>query len=1214
MSARTGGAVAALLFLIAGCAGPRLLQQVLDEPLRAGQTAAVDTFDTIVLEGSGTGWFASALFEAADRPKEAFDALRQPLPKDAPWDPWLRTLAAARLAAEIPAVVGDPVAEPGPAGPWEDLRRAAAAELREVRGLGLARDEAAPGRGENAALPRLRVAGPFPLDPAAGLDSDISAAQDAILADRYLLNGLSLPTFEVEQIGGSAEIASRGLGLYVVEGWFQVERKGRALVSVDSESLLRGQLQQVEVVRADRVRSFEGDRSNRWVELTPGVVRVRVILASAAGRIRLGVRVTPASEGGAQVAAAASPAGLGPARVSLASQADPVRDLRETIAEALFGGILPAGTAPPLWWYEFARATGDEELLHALASRDSSSDTPLHLWRRAEALQDLPWFSSAERAHRARELLEAATAGWTQDTKPEAALAALLADDGRGRAARARLAELPGLRRSPDALLELAELLRDEGDTDAASRLLLDGLVSVHSPCALAEQILSGREVDGPFAAAARLPQPLANCEAARAWRVDHESLPRGRFDEAFAEAQALAALRPNDLERSRRLLRIAAHTQNPALLGQTVELLKSRTAEPAALVSLLSAEASGREEAAASLRAASSAAPTDLRRELAAFRLGLPTLTPSLQGRSERILSERLSRTAEVDSGATYLLDAMDVRVAEDGSALTLVHQIIELGSRDSLDELGEFNLPGEGELLLARSIKPDGTKLPVADTAGKDSLSFANLEVGDLIEVAYLLESRPFAPEVWAPTPRFMFRAPNAHFVESAVSFDFPAAWEKGLVADARFAQPPTITRADGRVHYAFVEHDMQPYRADEPSAPEEEFVPSVAMARNFNMETWLLWRMRWQWFDQVAPARLLAQVTGGLPAASDEAELRTLFRWVNANVLPADDWAQPTGFASLLRQRGDRTAALRLLLASRGVDVGEVAIRSIDADPVPRPVFDHGAWSYRALRVTLDGETYWLDPEDDDAVFNLLPRSVQGSTAIDQRSLRTPISVPVAPRASWQNRIRVSLTLSADGSLRGELTESVPLSDAAAFRRFVHAVPDEQERLQRSERRLSRTFPAISLTDLSIDGLPDLDAPLTVRYRFDAQGFARQDGEHLRYEGALFVRPLAQAFATSAKRDSPMRAEAYLDETVRTVMTPPAGFHVATPPLGAEVSCEGMSFLRTVTTEGAALVIEQAITAPYRYVAPVDYATFAACAARIEEAQRFVVEWAR
>jgi hypothetical protein len=457
-------------------------------------------------------------------------------------------------------------------------------------------------------------------------------------------------------------------------------------------------------------------------------------------------------------------------------------------------------------------------------------------------------------------------------------------------------------------------------------------------------------------------------------------------------------------------------------------------------------------------------------------------------------------------------------------------------------------------------------------------------------------------------------MFRAPNAHFVESSASYDFPESWEKGLIVDVRFANPPVVTRADGRVHYAFVEHDMQPYRTDEPSAPEEEFVPSVAMARNFNMQTWLLWRMRWQWFDEVAPARLLAAVTGGLPVDRDEATLRTLFRWVNTTVLPADDWAQPTGFASLLRQRGDRSAALRLLLASRGFKTAEVALRSIDADPVSRPLFDNSAWGYRALRVDLSGRAYWLDPEDDDAVFNLLPRSVQGTVAIDQRSPDNLLQVPVAPRATWQNRIQATLTLGADGSVQGALTESVPLSDAAAFRRFVNAVPDAQERLQRSERRLSRTFPSIALRELTVDGLDALDAPLSVRYDFSAQGFTRAEAERLHYEGSLFARPLAQAFATSAERTSPLRAEAYLDETVRIAFRPPTGFRLSRLPDPVNLDCAGLTFQRTASQEGDLLTIEHTITAPYRYIAPADYPAFAACAASIEEAQRITLDWSR
>ena len=1202
------------LLLLTGCGAPRLLREVLDEPLRALPPAPAAALDALVLEGSGTGWFASSLFEAADRPKQAFDALRQPALAEAPWEPWLRTLAAARLAVDNPALIGDPVEAAGASGPWEDLRLAAVAELREVRGLGLARNGVAPERGQNPLLPNVRVAGPFPLDPARGLDTPIPEASDPVLAPAYPIDGLSLPTFEVEQAGAAAEITTRGMGLYLVEGWFEVEREGRAVVSVTGDRPLRIELQQSELLRVDRDRLYEGDRSNRWVELGRGTVRIRAVVASATGQLRLGLRLTPTAEKGARLAPARGPTGPARAPVSLLQRPDPVRELRAALAEALYGGLLPKSASPPLWWFEFAQDTGDEELLHALASRDSESDAPLQLWRRATAYAELPWFAETERAHLARALLERAVEAWEQDTLPETALAKALASDGRARAARKRLAALPGLQRSPAALLALGGLLRDEGDVDAATRLLLQGLGTVPAPCRLANELIAWRASEGAFAAAAAIPVAIARCEAGRVWRLEHESLAQGRLQEAFEEARALSALRPGDLERARQQFVLSAYTGNPADRTETLQTLKQRFAEPAILASMLSAEAPARGPAIDALRQAAEATPTDLRRELAAFRLGLPNLTPELATRSARILAARKERTEQVASGATYLLDAMDVRVAADGSALTLVHQIIELGTRDSLDELGEVNLPGEAELLVARSIKPDGTALPVADTAGKESLSFANLEVGDLIEVAYLLESRPFAPEVWSPTPRFMFRAPNAHFVESSVSYDFPERWEKGLVVDVRFAHPPVVTRADGRIHYAFVEHDMQPYRTDEPSAPEEEFVPSVAMARNFNMQTWLLWRSRWLWFDQVAPARLLATVTGGLPASRDEATLRSLFRWVNATVLPADDWAQPTGFSSILRQRGDRSAALRLLLASRGFNPAEVALRSVDADPVSRPLFDHSAWGYRALRVDLSGRSYWLDPEDDDAVFNLLPRSVQGSVAIDQRSPDITLPVPVASRASWQNRINATLTLGVDGSVQGALTENVPLSDAAAFRRFVHAVPDEQERLQRSERRLSRTFPSIALSELTVDGLQELDAPLSVRYAFTAQGFARVEQERLHYEGALFGRPLAQAFAQASERSAPLRADAYLDETVRVAFRPPAGFRLLQLPAAVAMDCEGLSFHRTAKVEGDLVTIEHTITAPYQYVSAADYPAFATCAASVEEAQRLTLDWSR
>ena len=86
-------------------------------------------------------------------------------------------------------------------------------------------------------------------------------------------------------------------------------------------------------------------------------------------------------------------------------------------------------------------------------------------------------------------------------------------------------------------------------------------------------------------------------------------------------------------------------------------------------------------------------------------------------------------------------VLDRDVVWVHEDLSQRHLIHQIIHLRSKESLDAYGEMGVPSGGELLTMHTIKPDGRVVEPEVISGKSGVSLRELEVGDFVELEYII-----------------------------------------------------------------------------------------------------------------------------------------------------------------------------------------------------------------------------------------------------------------------------------------------------------------------------------------------------------------------------------------------------------------------------------------------------------------------------------------
>src|SRR6201986_5482919 len=141
-------------------------------------------------------------------------------------------------------------------------------------------------------------------------------------------------------------------------------------------------------------------------------------------------------------------------------------------------------------------------------------------------------------------------------------------------------------------------------------------------------------------------------------------------------------------------------------------------------------------------------------------------------------------------------VLDRSVMRVFASGAVMTITHEIVRVDSKDAIDRWGEIQVPAGAEILTLRTHKRDGSTREPEEIAGKDSISAADLGVGDYVEWEVLETeppSRAFAPGFLAD--RFFFQSFDAPLARSEMTLVVPPGLP--LAFDARAGAPAPQTR---------------------------------------------------------------------------------------------------------------------------------------------------------------------------------------------------------------------------------------------------------------------------------------------------------------------------------------------------------------------------------------------------------------------------------
>ena len=479
-------------------------------------------------------------------------------------------------------------------------------------------------------------------------------------------------------------------------------------------------------------------------------------------------------------------------------------------------------------------------------------------------------------------------------------------------------------------------------------------------------------------------------------------------------------------------------------------------------------------------------------------------------------------------------VLDRDVVWVHEDLSQRHLIHQIIHLRSKESLDAYGEMGVPSGGELLTMHTIKPDGRVVEPEVISGKSGVSLRELEVGDFVELEYIIR-RPADDRLtgYLNLGAFSFQNLRTPFHHSELVVTAPE--NLALLIDRRNDAPtPERSSADGRQVLRFVAREMMA-KTPEPNARDlGEELPLVRITTALDPE-------RWRRVTE-SNLRLSLRTNPELrrhveTLVKDEPDLnaraRIIWAWILDNVEPGDGgvavtqtFAERQGNVYLLAKAMFRLAGLRSEVwlgrsrfARDGFPQGAIVPENYDrfllmvwpdADGEPIALMPAMRWMPFGYRVaSVADEAVRLRPVRDGK---------------DARAVPLTGSLPPVPEAVRDGRdYDLKVTLDAAGN--GEIAGSLELRgvEAIEWRRALEMFDRDRlgEVFQQAE--LQRLLPGatLSLTDIEIEQDEARELPMVIRFSAEISDMGRRGAEGRRFPAALVPMNPAREFVTLPER---------------------------------------------------------------------------------------------
>ncbi|MBN2192749.1 MAG: hypothetical protein JW751_08010 [Polyangiaceae bacterium] len=682
-------------------------------------------------------------------------------------------------------------------------------------------------------------------------------------------------------------------------------------------------------------------------------------------------------------------------------------------------------------------------------------------------------------------------------------------------------------------------------------------------------------------------------------------AIEREDFAVAIRELERLGERRPDREDIAERIHRVKlAAAMTTDSLGHLAAALEKTPKDSDARLALADARfAAGQTDALqkALVDAIDRGADTeDLERAIALVE-GLTELEP-YRLRAEPIIAAYERSGRHQPGHAARVLDYAAVWVKSDGSSRLLEHEIVRIQSAEAITKMAEHpRLPGFA--LHMRVIKQDGRTLEPELVAGKTSVTFPHLEVGDYIETEQIVsESGDNADGTYYVGPHWFFREENVAYARSEFVVISPVG--KDLIVEVTGDVPaPRREDQDG--------FEVRRWRVDEsPAAPAEpnspplsEFLPSVQVGWGVSQQR-IVRRFHDETIDltPVDPriARIARRIVEPASPRAKAERAQRLYRWVLANV---EDGEETDGRRVVIGKQGSRARGYETLCRALGLKVDYALAQNRIAPPPRGPITEAMVFSQIVMRVGTEVGPVWLTVGNKFAPFGYLPAEVRGMPAFLLGGSGPRLTETPADGSRDGIEYEGTAVLARDGSAKLSLEQ-----------RFVgrHAMAARSDLAQLAERRLpdvlqamvARDLRGARLDDFSIDHLDELDAPLTLKLDLVVPALAEEE------RGRLALVPPFESMVTNLttlpSRQTPLLLPMATYRHVKLRVELPAGATVETPLAPVTVKNGDRRVVVADHVEQDVVVLERTVDIPAGRVQPERYPDFVSFARRADEAQ--------
>ena len=297
-------------------------------------------------------------------------------------------------------------------------------------------------------------------------------------------------------------------------------------------------------------------------------------------------------------------------------------------------------------------------------------------------------------------------------------------------------------------------------------------------------------------------------------------------------------------------------------------------------------------------------------------------------------------------------------------------------------------------------------------------------------------------------------------------------------------------------------------------------------------------------------------------------------------------------------------DKAALMHALLGAVGIESQMVILRMRNLGRIPDYPASLAAFNHAILYVP--ELELWLDGTAEFAGTRELPRQDHDASAliVDHEDLERSWfgHVPGPSPSDNVSETELSLTLSSDGSATGEGSFEVRGTAAPSYRRAYQAA---ERRRHMYEQEWARAHPGVELLDLRMEGLDDLERPVTTSFSLLLPRFAREG------DGRLVFRPLGEGrgygerFASLSSRRHDLIIAFPFVTRHRIEVAIPDGFAILELPENASMESSHARLQADYRLDEDSIVIDIEIAITSSRIPASDYSDFRALLGRIDRA---------